>query len=43
MIKLKSLLFEQEKERKIHPRVSHWKNELAQKYASILLEKYGDD
>ena len=42
MIKLKSLLFEQE-ERKIHPKVSHWKNEKAQKYASILLEKYGDD
>ena len=42
MIKLKDLLFEQ-KEKKIHPKVSHWKNEMAQKYASILLEKYGDD
>ena len=42
MIKLKDLLFEQE-EKKIHPKVSHWKNEMAQKYASILLEKYGDD
>jgi len=43
MIKLKDLLFEEEKERKIHSRVSHWKNEKAQKYASILLDKYGDD
>ena len=41
MIKLKSLLFEQE-ERKIHPFVSNWKNEKAQKYASILIEKYGE-
>tara|TARA_Y100000592_G_scaffold59704_1_gene93426 strand:- start:664 stop:1473 length:810 start_codon:yes stop_codon:yes gene_type:complete len=40
MIKLKSLLFEQE-EKKIHPSVSHWENELAQKYATFLLEKYG--
>ena len=42
MIKLKSLLFEQEEEKKIHPTVSHWKNELAQKYATFLLEKYGE-
>ena len=42
MIKLKSLLFEQEEERKIHPIVSNWKNEKAQKYASILIEKYGE-
>ena len=41
MIKLKSLLFEQE-ERKIHPLVSNWKNDKAQKYASILIEKYGE-
>ena len=41
MIKLKSLLFEQE-ERKIHPLVSNWENEKAQKYASILIEKYGE-
>jgi len=41
MIKLKSLLFEQE-EKKIHPKVSHWENELAQKYATFLLEKYGE-
>ena len=43
MIKLKSLLFEEEKEKKIHPKVSHWKNEMAQKYATFLLEKYGAD
>ena len=42
MIKLKDLLFEQE-EKKIHPKVSHWKNEMAQKYESIFLEKYGDN
>ena len=42
MIKLKSLLFEQEEERKIHPLVSNWENEKAQKYASILIEKYGE-
>ena len=42
MIKLKSLLFEQEEDRKIHPIVSNWKNEKAQKYASILIEKYGE-
>ena len=41
MIKLKSLLFEQE-EKQIHPLVSNWENEKAQKYASILIEKYGE-
>tara|TARA_R110000782_G_scaffold40959_1_gene94374 strand:+ start:23 stop:592 length:570 start_codon:yes stop_codon:yes gene_type:complete len=41
MIKLKSLLFEQE-EKKIHPLVSNWKHKKAQKYASILIEKYGE-
>ena len=41
MIKLKSLLFEEEE--KIHSKVSHWKNKKAQKYASVLLDKYGDD
>ena len=43
MIKLKSLLFEEEEEKKIHPFVSDWKNKKAQAYASVLLEKYGDD
>jgi len=42
MIKLKSLLFEQEDEKKIHPLVSNWENEKAQKYASVLIEKYGE-
>ena len=41
MIKLKSLLFEQE-EKQIHSLVSDWENEKAQKYASILIEKYGE-
>ena len=41
MIKLKDLLFEQE-EKKIHPLVSNWENEKAQKYASLLIDKYGD-
>ena len=41
MIKLKSLLFEEE-EKKIHPLVSNWKNKKAQAYASVLLEKYGE-
>ena len=41
MIKLKDLLFEQE-EKKIHPLVSNWKHEMAQKYASVLIEKYGE-
>ena len=41
MIKLKSLLFEQE-EKKIHPLVSNWKHEMAQKEASFLIEKYGE-
>ena len=40
MIKLKSLLFEQE-EKKIHPFVSNWKNKKAKEYASVLIEKYG--
>tara|TARA_E500000331_G_scaffold330793_1_gene352665 strand:+ start:184 stop:711 length:528 start_codon:yes stop_codon:yes gene_type:complete len=42
MIKLKSLLFEQEKKNKIHPLVSNWENEKAQSYASVLIEKYGE-
>ena len=37
MIKLKSLLFEQEEEKKIHPFVSNWKNQKAQAYASLFL------
>ena len=37
MIKLKSLLFEQE-EKKIHSLVSNWKNKKAQEYASVLIE-----
>ena len=41
MIKLKSLLFEQE-EQKIHNLVSNWKNKKAQDYASKLIEKYGE-
>ena len=41
MIKLKDLLFEQE-EKKIHPLVSNWENEKAQKYASLLIDKYGE-
>ncbi len=41
MIKLKDLLFEQE-EKKIHPLVSNWEQEMAQKYASLLIEKYGE-
>ena len=39
MIKLKQLL--KEEEQKIHPLVSHWKSEKAQKYASLLIDKYG--
>ena len=42
MIKLKSLIFEQEEEKKIHSLVSDWKNKKAQEYASVLLEKYGE-
>tara|TARA_B100000902_G_C26967959_1_gene743835 strand:- start:86 stop:613 length:528 start_codon:yes stop_codon:yes gene_type:complete len=42
MIKLKQLLKEEEKEQKIHPLVSHWKSEKAQKYASLMIEKYGE-
>jgi len=41
MIKLKDLLFEQE-EKKIHPLVSNWKHEMAQKEASFLIDKYGE-
>ena len=41
MIKLKSLLFEQE-EKKIHSLVSNWEHEKAQVYASVLIEKYGE-
>ena len=40
MIKLKDLLFEEEK--KIHSLVSNWEHEMAQKYASLLIEKYGE-
>ena len=43
MIKLKSLIVEQEEKQKIHKLVSNWKNKKAQKYASVLLDKYGDD
>ena len=42
MIKLKSLLFEEEEEKKIHPLVSDWENQKAQAYASVLIEKYGE-
>ena len=41
MIKLKDLLFEQE-EKQIHSLVSNWENEKAQKYASLLIDKYGE-
>ena len=41
MIKLKSLIVEQEKERKIHKLVSTWKSKKAQDYASLLIDKYG--
>ena len=43
MIKLKSLLFEQEEKQKIHKLVSNWKNKKAKEYASVLIEKYGGD
>jgi len=42
MIKLKSLLFEEEEKKQIHSLVSNWKNKKAQEYASVLLEKYGE-
>ena len=42
MIKLKSLIIEQEEEKKVHELVSHWKNKKAQDYASKLIEKYGE-
>ena len=42
MIKLKSLIFEQEEKTKIHKLVSNWKNKKAQDYASKLIEKYGE-
>ena len=42
MIKLKSLLFEQEEEKQIHRLVSTWKNKKAQAYASVLIDKYGE-
>ena len=42
MIKLKSLLIKEEEEKKIHPLVSDWKNQKAQSYASVLIEKYGE-
>ena len=42
MIKLKSLIIEQEEEKKIHELVSHWKNKKAQDYASLMIEKYGE-
>ena len=41
MIKLKSLLFEQE-EKQIHKLVSTWRNKKAQEYASVLIDKYGE-
>ena len=41
MIKLKSLLFEQE-EKQIHRLVSTWRNKKAQEYASLLIDKYGE-
>ena len=41
MIKLKSLIVEQEEKQKIHKLVSNWKNKKAQEYASVLIEKYG--
>ena len=41
MIKLKSLLFEEEKKQKIHPLVSKWNHKKAQEYASLLIDKYG--
>ena len=43
MIKLKSLIVEQEEKQKIHKLVSNWKNKKAKEYASVLIEKYGDD
>jgi hypothetical protein len=42
MIKLKSLIIEQEEKTKIHKLVSNWKNKKAQEYASVLIEKYGE-
>ena len=42
MIKLKSLIIEQEEKTKIHKLVSNWKNKKAQDYASKLIEKYGE-
>ena len=42
MIKLKSLIFEQEEKTKIHKLVSNWKHKKAQDYASKLIEKYGE-
>ena len=42
MIKLKSLLIEQEEEKKVHELVSHWENKKAQEYASLMIEKYGE-
>ena len=42
MIKLKSLIIEQEEEKKIHSLVSNWENKKAQEYASLLIDKYGE-
>ena len=42
MIKLKSLIIEQEEEKKVHELVSHWENKKAQEYASLMIEKYGE-
>ena len=42
MIKLKSLIVEQEEKQKIHSLVSNWKNKKAQEYASVLIEKYSE-
>ena len=41
MIKLKSLIIEQEEKTKIHKLVSKWGENMAQEYASVLIEKYG--
>ena len=42
MIKLKSLIIEQDEEKKIHSLVSNWENKKAQEYASLLIDKYGE-
>ena len=42
MIKLKSLIIEQEEQKKINSLVSNWENKKAQEYASLLIDKYGE-